>query len=247
MIHNTTIPWGSYGQVMSFYIQQLKHQQITWELKQKHVAFIQPASQHMPIGDAHFVFYDTQKSTLEPALAIKTADCVPIALVAPTKTGYVYTHIHSGWRGYTQGIVANTMSFLSQISNTNQIEVFIGPAIHGYSYPCDADVYMALQKHWQIYGTRINFESVCSSTIEYTNFTNKIANPRKACQLENCKYYIDIGVFAYTELQLWGVLAQNITIHPDNTFTSSCLPSYRRSTTTHKLDQNSRIYSVLHR
>lgn len=67
------------------------------------------------------------------ALVIKTADCVPVHIVAP---GQVAT-IHAGWRGLRGGIMEKTLP-LFPVQETLAV---IGPCICSTHYEVDADLY----------------------------------------------------------------------------------------------------------
>jgi YfiH family protein len=58
---------------------------------------------------------------LDQALAIKTADCMPIVLEG--KKGVVF--LHAGWRGLADGILHR-----SEIQSIEPMRAFIGPSIH---------------------------------------------------------------------------------------------------------------------
>ena len=59
------------------------------------------------------------------ALAIMTADCLPILL--STKQGDEIAAIHGGWRPLAGNIIANTLAKMS--ANTNDIVAWLGPCI----------------------------------------------------------------------------------------------------------------------
>jgi YfiH family protein len=68
------------------------------------------------------------------ALAIVTADCVPILLATPEEIAAV----HAGWRGIAQGIVAATLAALAAAPDA--IQAWIGPAIGPCCYETGQDV-----------------------------------------------------------------------------------------------------------
>ncbi len=78
-------------------------------------------------GDALF--------TAEPglALAIATADCVPVLLASPQGLAAV----HAGWRGLAQGVLAPAVAALGA---TAEITAWIGPAIGQCCYEVGDEV-----------------------------------------------------------------------------------------------------------
>lgn len=63
------------------------------------------------------------------AVAVHTADCAPIALLAPDAVGVV----HAGWRGLSSGVVANAVDALRRLSS-GPISAVLGPCIHAECY-----------------------------------------------------------------------------------------------------------------
>jgi YfiH family protein len=63
------------------------------------------------------------------ALAIRTADCVPILIADPAH--HAIAAVHAGWRGTVAGILAKTLADMSERFDTasEDVLVAIGPAI----------------------------------------------------------------------------------------------------------------------
>jgi len=79
------------------------------------------------------------------AVAVQTADCVPVLLAHPA-TGLVAA-IHAGWRGTAQNIVGKVCdTLLSRGVLAAEIIVSIGPAIGGCCFAIDANTFKALAK-----------------------------------------------------------------------------------------------------
>lgn len=78
----------------------------------------------------------TNKSNL--ALAVLTADCVPI-LLADENAGIVAT-IHSGWRGARASIMNNAVEKMQELG-AKDITAIIGPCIKQRSYEVDQNFY----------------------------------------------------------------------------------------------------------
>ncbi len=91
--------------------------------------------------------------TIQPdiLLGVLTADCVPI-LLADRAAGVIAT-IHGGWRGLSQGIVANTLKCMADHGAVPaNIDAAIGPCIHQSSYEVGEDVYAVFhQKGTEIF------------------------------------------------------------------------------------------------
>ena len=81
------------------------------------------------------------------ALAVMTADCVPILLADPGAAAAAA--IHAGWRGSAQGIIAQTVQALrsSYNSRPRHIIALIGPHICAHCYEVGPDVAKHVSDH----------------------------------------------------------------------------------------------------
>ena len=70
------------------------------------------------------------------ALAIKVADCAPIAFASPEG---VIGAAHAGWRGLVAGVVDETVRAMRALGATT-IEAAVGPCIHAECYEFASDV-----------------------------------------------------------------------------------------------------------
>jgi len=83
--------------------------------------------------------YDAQVTTMtDLACVVRTADCLPIALIAPEAVGAV----HAGWRGLALGVVQAAVAELRQLGAT-QISAAIGPGARVCCYETGEDVHAA--------------------------------------------------------------------------------------------------------
>jgi len=83
----------------------------------------------------------TRESNL--ALAVLTADCVPL-LLADSQAS-VAAVAHAGWRGATAGVVTATVRAMEDLgADVLRIRVVIGPAIRGCCYEVDLPVIRAV-------------------------------------------------------------------------------------------------------
>jgi len=81
----------------------------------------------------------TEKENI--ALAVKTADCLPLILCS--KEGKELTVLHVGWRGLHRGIVENAiMNFKSATGN---LVAWLAPCISAQNYEVSKDVYSLFQ------------------------------------------------------------------------------------------------------
>ncbi|MBQ9086258.1 MAG: peptidoglycan editing factor PgeF [Clostridia bacterium] len=82
-------------------------------------------------------------------LGVRTADCVPILLYAPSnKTGFsgAVAAVHAGWRGTAGKIVCKAVDYLCELgADLNTICAAIGPAIGRCCYEVRKDFYDAFQ------------------------------------------------------------------------------------------------------
>jgi YfiH family protein len=85
-------------------------------------------SERLPAGDA------LVSASADVILTIRTADCVPILLVAPAARAVAA--VHAGWRGLLGGVIENAVAALGDRYGAKPatIEAAIGPAIGGCCY-----------------------------------------------------------------------------------------------------------------
>jgi len=80
------------------------------------------------------------------AVAVVTADCVPVLLAAPA--GTAVSAVHAGWRGLAAGVVTAAVEALVQASGASAPELVaaIGPHIGPCCYEVDEPVLEALER-----------------------------------------------------------------------------------------------------
>lgn len=106
---------------------------IQW-LEQVHGNFVHVVdahSKHAVIADASYTREKKQ------ALAIMTADCLPIFIA--NKKGDEIAAIHGGWRPLALGIIENTLRKFS--SENSELYAWLGPCIGAKSFEVGIDVY----------------------------------------------------------------------------------------------------------
>lgn len=82
------------------------------------------------------------QATAERGLAplVLTADCLPIALIAPGAVAMV----HAGWRGLAAGVVEEGVTAVRELAGGAQVQAAIGPGAGGCCYEVGDDVAAAL-------------------------------------------------------------------------------------------------------
>ena len=71
------------------------------------------------------------------AVAVRTADCVPLLLADPD-AGLVAA-VHAGWRGLAAGVVEKTLAVLARLG-ARRLHAAIGPSIRACCFAVGADV-----------------------------------------------------------------------------------------------------------
>jgi len=101
-------------------------------------------------GDALFSVVDLNlKNRHSFALAVKTADCVPVLIQAEDQNKMIgIAAIHSGWRGTVQEISKKTLeALLKKFSHTSELSLkaWVGPSIQACCYEVGEDVAQKIQ------------------------------------------------------------------------------------------------------
>ena len=144
----------------------------------------------------------------ELAIAVVTADCLPILLFDLQKQ--VIVAIHCGWRGAIENIISNTILKIKNKYHANNLVAIIGPAIQQDSY----------QVGWEFYEKFINYDK--------NNQQFFVSDPQNYySEQQNKKWLFDLPNFATKQLQRLGV--RHIINSKINTFTNKEYHSFRRS------------------
>jgi YfiH family protein len=72
-----------------------------------------------------------------------TADCLPVALVAPGAVGM----LHGGWRGLAGGIVAEGVAALRELAGDVPVAAALGPSARGCCYEVGEEVHAHFDGH----------------------------------------------------------------------------------------------------
>lgn len=152
-----------------------------------------------PTGDGHYT------STKGLALAIKTADCLPVMFFSPS-SGWVGA-AHAGWRGVANGICKNLIrNLLSHSASADDLFVHIGPHIQQKSFEINEDCMLQLR-----------------SAIEKDVFIQS-----DWCKPIGEKFYVNLAQIVVNQILSLGVKATNIRISEIDTKTDSRYCSFRR-------------------
>lgn len=139
------------------------------------------------------------------ALAVLTADCLPVAFMAKGPLGRprAVAVAHAGWRGLQAGVLENTVTALRRCQpGIGAVHAWLGPAIGPSSFEVGAEVRSAFLGKNQV-------AEACFTP------SNTVAG----------KFYADLYSLASQVLKSIGVTVDN---HPiADTFTDRCLFSHR--------------------
>jgi YfiH family protein len=120
------------------------------------------------------------------ALAIMTADCLPILLTA--KDGSEVAAIHGGWKPLSKGIIVNTVNSMCTLNE--DIIAWLGPCIGKLSFEVGEDVKWAFEKQSK------NFIPAFS-LISYDSTMKKSEG--------KVKYLADLALIAKVQLNALGI------------------------------------------
>jgi polyphenol oxidase len=157
------------------------------------------------------------------ALAIKTADCIPLVFADP-KTNNIMI-LHCGRKGIRDGIIQNGIETFKVNSNMQDVIVYIGPSLH-------------LDNHLVFEEELIGFDSqsykllpVGTYIIDNQYLYNKYLTnfPEAKSELKNRRSaYLDLPLLVYDLLINSGIKSENIDNSNINTFDNDKTHSYRR-------------------
>jgi YfiH family protein len=171
-------------------------------LKQVHgnnIVYFDRHTEDVIYADAHFT------ATKKLALAIQTADCLPI--MAYDQHHKWIMGIHAGWRGVENKITKLAIEQFSKVSRTPLLSLFVGPHIQSNSFEVDGDVAEKLRH--------------CTLN-ENTNF--KYDEVKK-------KYFFDLKKTVHAQAEELHVQIQELYFSNTDTLTDETYSSYRRQKT----------------
>lgn len=113
------------------------------ESKQVHGSDVQRISEP-PAAGAELVEADGAATSLEGfAPMVVTADCLPVALIAPGAVAM----IHAGWRGLSADILKEGVQAIRDLGVEDEIQVAIGPSIGVCCYEVNTWVHRAFMRY----------------------------------------------------------------------------------------------------
>lgn len=180
-----------------------------YSLRQIHSNKVIPAQPDRPTADGHW----TTESNL--ALAIITADCLPVFLVAGSLPQPTIIGLHAGWKGLVGGIFSQAMAATQHLGiPPHEWTAFIGPHIQKESFlfsRSDLEPFVAEAQRLAI--SESEFISPSPWPVD--------------------KVHVDLKLLAQRQLEHLGLSPESIWLSSVNTFTSPEHHSYRRDKETH--------------
>jgi YfiH family protein len=144
------------------------------------------------------------------ALAIMTADCLPIIL--STLDGGAIGAIHGGWKPLAKGIIKNTIEAMSL--NPNDLYVWLGPCIGKHAFEVGVDVYNVFK------GLNLDYEHAFKllpyndAAVKYLADLHTIAKIQlndlgvtNIYTLPDCTYSMDDTYYSYRKKKVTGRMA----------------------------------------
>jgi len=168
-----------------------------------HVAEVSTASSHAITADASI----TRQRNI--ALAIMTADCLPILL--SHKEGREIAAIHGGWRPLAANIIEKTIEKMD--SNPTELVAWLGPCIGNEAFEVGAEVKEAFTQQDKIFSTAF----VKQENGKFLADLHKIAQiqlksigVRDISCLDECTYQRTDKYYSYRKEQVTGRMASII-------------------------------------
>lgn len=167
-------------------------------LQQVHGTTVRRAGVALP-GDAIL------SSDAGTAVAIVTADCVPLLLAAAG--GRHVAAVHAGWRGAAAGIVEKAFrALVAEAGSAGATSAWIGPAAGGCCYEVGDEVVEALR---------------AGAAGEERGAMWLLPGRRE-------RPHVDLRAYVAAQLRALGIAPEDITRRPECTICDSKWPSYRR-------------------
>lgn len=221
-------------------------------VKAFHSNIIARAAENSPAADAHYIVAPLRNSTPifqgKKYLSIRTADCLAVVFVFENAEYFIGAITHAGWRGFTQGIIQNTIERLILEANSigisksnllNGLHIHIAPAIFGVSYECGADVAAAFMQHFNLltskFSNAINYQELYHllTNVQQDTFLSDIVQSHLLKNQQSIiipgKIFPDLQLLAALEGYISGIPSENIEILRENTYSHPCLFSYREA------------------
>jgi YfiH family protein len=107
------------------------------------------------------------QATAAPNLAplVLTADCLPVALIAPT----VVVMVHAGWRGLAGGVLEEGVRAIRELAGDGEIAAAIGPGAGACCYEVGPEVHAAFGRSAQ--RARIDLKAIAAERLTAAGVT----------------------------------------------------------------------------
>ena len=232
----------------------------SFTVKAFHSNVIARAVENSPEADAQYIVapFSNLSSIFQGKqhLGIRTADCLAVVFSFENTDYFVGAVSHAGWRGYSSGMLQNTIEKLkyesqlvgiSSFEFLTSVKVHIAPAIFGVSYECGQEVNEALLKHaealFQEYPRYLSFLDLYKELINVRQDSTLVTivdellfiNQQSICSPG--KIFPDLQLLAALECFVSGIPEGSIEILRENTYSHPALFSFREAS--HKKSNSS--------
>lgn len=199
-IHGFEILWGNKNASMENLKTSLPELELV-KLKQIHSSIVRIQTTNDSVAGQEGDAIITNQRNI--ALAVSTADCLPVMIIQPN-SGW-FAGIHAGWRGVANQIVPSALSLLLQSSKSDEaVCVWIGPHIQFADFEVGFDV----QK--EILSSLQSTPAACSR------------------QLNSEKALVNLSMVVQQQLQEAKLPVEKIWTSAESTVTSQSYHSHRR-------------------
>lgn len=155
------------------------------------------------------------------ALAIMTADCVPVMVTSAD--GAVIAGIHAGWQGLAKGIIFNTLAEMqrkSGLQNSENWQAWVGACIAREHYEVDE---------------RVRTQTLATLEAQLLEKNLALTNEQKqqffTPKADKAGHYLaDLPLITKFQLELCGLKAENIHLSGLDSYGDSRFYSYRQQT-----------------
>jgi YfiH family protein len=172
-------------------IGDLTYQTVTpHHCRQVHGTKILPASDATLATSENRPDADGIYTTTNNAVAVKTADCLPL-LIASTTSKFAMA-VHAGWRGLTSGILKNALKCSESYVPLESLVICIGPALSTDAFEVGRDV----------------VDRIVSADFGLP----EVAWPLAVAKGRHDRWHIDLQLAAAMQLYIAGVKTENIEV-----------------------------------
>lgn len=144
------------------------------------------------------------------ALAIMTADCLPILL--SNKSGTEIAAIHAGWKPLAKSIIANTLSKME--TSANEIYAWLGPCISNRAFEVGKevkDIFISiddnLKQCFSIKPSIDNSTKYLADLPAIARYLLKNQGVKHIYQLDHCTYSLSTRYYSYRRENITGRMA----------------------------------------